>query len=84
VILDEPTTGLDRDSAALVVSALERLMKGRTVLLISHQMDTIHGVDRVVMLDRGRIVSEGSHDRMLSNSALYRSFHGLKTEEAGA
>ena len=84
VILDEPTTGLDRDSAALVVAALDRLMEGRTVILISHQMDTVHGMDRMVMLDHGRIVGEGAHDRMLSNNALYRSFHGLKTEEAEA
>jgi ATP-binding cassette, subfamily B, bacterial len=84
VILDEPTTGLDHDSAQLVVSALDRLMEGRTVILISHQMETVHGMDRVVMLDHGRIVGEGAHDRMLSRSQLYRSFHGLKTEEAGA
>jgi len=84
VILDEPTTGLDRESAGLVVSALDRLMEGRTVLLISHQMDTIHGMDRIVMLDRGRLVGEGAHDRMLTKSELYRSFLGLKAEEAGA
>jgi len=84
VILDEPTTGLDHDAAGLVVSALDRLMDGRTVVLISHQMETIHGMDRVVMLEHGRISGEGAHDRMLSKSALYRSFHGLKTEEAGA
>ena len=84
VILDEPTTGLDRDSAALVVSALDRLMEGRTVFLISHQKETIHGMDRVVMLDKGHIVGEGAHDRMISKNALYRSFHGLETEEAGA
>ena len=60
VLLDEPITGLDAQSAALVLEALERLMTGRTVVMISHQLASVHGADRIVVLDRGRIVDEGT------------------------
>jgi ABC-type multidrug transport system fused ATPase/permease subunit len=80
VILDEPTTGLDPDSSALVVTALDRLMEGRTVLLITHQMETLRGMDRIVVLTEGRITEEGPHEQVLERSALYRSFHAPRVK----
>ncbi|HET9235540.1 MAG TPA: ABC transporter ATP-binding protein, partial [Candidatus Eisenbacteria bacterium] len=84
VLLDEPTTGLDREAAALVVRALDRLMEGRTVLLISHQMETVDGMDRIVVLDQGRMTHDGPHARVLARNSVIRSFQGLDVEEAEA
>lgn len=74
VILDEPTTGLDGQSAALVMEALSRLMEGRTVLMISHQPQNLRHVDRVVVLEAGHIVEEGNHAALLAHHGLHRRF----------
>lgn len=60
VIMDEPTSGLDLPNAKLVMSALQELMKGKTVLIISHQIETLEGVDRIIRLDKGEILPEKS------------------------
>jgi ABC-type multidrug transport system fused ATPase/permease subunit len=78
VILDELSAGLDSRSAALVAEALRRLMEGRTALMISHQLTSIQEVDRIVVLERGRIVEEGTHAALLSRGGLYgtlQKFH---------
>ncbi len=61
VILDEPTVGLDGESAELVIKALDRLMRGRTVIMISHDLNAVRDVDRVIVLADGRIAGEGPH-----------------------
>lgn len=72
VLLDEPTTGLDARSSALVSAALERLMAGRTVLIVSHDLRTLHGVDRIVVLEGGRIVQQGTYDELAARAGLFR------------
>ena len=72
VILDEPLTGLDAASAASVMEALERLMKGKTVIIITHQLYTIQQVDDIVVLDKGRIVEQGSHSVLMETEGKYR------------
>jgi ATP-binding cassette subfamily B protein len=72
VILDEPTTGLDLRASALVTEALARLVEGRTVLLISHDLQRLSGVDRVVVLDRGRIVQQGTLEEVRRDEGLFR------------
>ncbi|HSF33946.1 MAG TPA: ABC transporter ATP-binding protein [Candidatus Tectomicrobia bacterium] len=72
VILDEPTAGLDGQSADLVIKALHRLMEGRTVISISHQLCSVQDVDRIVILEGGRLVEEGTHATLLARSALYQ------------
>ncbi len=67
VILDELTTGLDPKSAALVGKAVERLMRDRTVLMISHDMNSIRDVDRVIVLKRGRLVSQGAYGDVIAD-----------------
>ena len=61
LILDEATSALDSESERAVQDALERLMQGRTTLVIAHRLSTIEHADRVVAMDRGRIVEQGSH-----------------------
>jgi len=68
VILDEPTTGLDLRNAAVVVAALRRLVEGRTVLMISHEPRYLKDADRIVALDHGRLVEEGSSERLATSA----------------
>jgi len=72
LVLDEATSALDAESEALVRDALERLMEGRTVLIIAHRLSTVVGADRVVVLDGGRVVQAGSHAALMGQDGLYR------------
>ena len=72
LILDEPTSALDAGSEALVRLALERLMVGRTTLVITHRLTTLRLAERVCLLERGRIVASGTHDELVARSAVYR------------
>lgn len=67
LILDEATSALDADSEHLVQEALQRLMQGRTVLVIAHRLSTVRHADRVIVLERGRIVQQGSHDELIQD-----------------
>ncbi len=80
VILDEPTTGLDSESAVVVLRALDRLMEGRTVLMISHQLGSIRAADRILVLQGGKIVEEGTHETLAQGSGLYGSLSRLQVE----
>ena len=72
LVLDEATSALDAESEHLVREALERLMEGRTTLVIAHRLSTVRGADRVVVLDRGSIVESGRHDELVARGGLYR------------
>ncbi len=72
LILDEATSALDSESEYLVQEALERLMHGRTTLIIAHRLSTVRAANRVVVLDRGRVVQEGTHQELLARPGLYQ------------
>lgn len=71
LILDEATSSLDNESEALVQDALERLMAGRTTFVIAHRLTTIEHADRIVVMDQGRMIEEGTHRDLLARNGLY-------------
>ena len=72
LVLDEATSNLDAESEAAVQQALARLMKGRTTLIIAHRLSTVRDADRIVVLDGGRVVEQGTHDALMAASGVYR------------
>jgi ABC transporter fused permease/ATP-binding protein len=72
LVLDEATSALDSESEHLVQEALERLMQGRTSLVIAHRLSTVAGADRVLVLESGQIVQSGRHDALVQEDGLYR------------
>ncbi len=75
LILDEATSHLDAHSEALIQQALERVMQGRTSLVIAHRLSTILAADRILVIDRGRLVESGSHEELLHGEGLYSSLY---------
>jgi ATP-binding cassette subfamily B protein len=78
LLLDEATSSLDAESERLVQSALEGLMKDRTTLVIAHRLATVKKVDRIVVMDGGRIVAIGNHDELMQSSELYANLAQLQ------
>ena len=81
LILDEPTAALDAATEAALLDALERLMAGRTTLIIAHRLSTVRRADRIVVLDEGRVVETGTHAQLLAAGGLYATLHHLQTAD---
>ena len=71
LLLDEATSALDTESERLVQQAITRAMAGRTTLVIAHRLSTIEHADRIVVMERGRIVEQGSHAQLMAAGGLY-------------
>ncbi|MEU9987922.1 ABC transporter ATP-binding protein [Streptomyces sp. NPDC048045] len=77
LLLDEPTTGLDVRSGLRIMDPLRRLMSGRTTVVISHNLLTVRDATRIVVLDHGRVVEQGTHDDLLARGGAYARLHRL-------
>lgn len=78
LVLDEATSSLDSHSEALIQEALGRLMEGKTVIVIAHRLSTIRKMDRIIVMQEGRIVDQGTHEELTSRPSLYRDLWQLQ------
>ena len=74
LVLDEATSALDSEVEAEIQDALQEVMRGKTVVAIAHRLSTIARMDRIIVLDAGRIVEDGTHEALLSAGGLYAGF----------
>lgn len=81
LMLDEATSALDTESERLVQAALDNLMQGRTTLVIAHRLSTIESADRIVVMQRGRIVEVGNHTSLLAKGGVYAAMHAVQFQE---
>ena len=72
LILDEATSSLDSYSEGLIQDAMQRLMQGRTSIVIAHRLSTVRTLDRILVFDRGQVVEEGTHDALIQQAGAYR------------
>jgi ABC-type multidrug transport system fused ATPase/permease subunit len=79
LILDEPTAALDTESEKLVIDALERLMKGRTVITIAHRLSTIRDAHKIIVLKDGVVAEEGTHDELVALNGFYAELYHIQT-----
>ncbi len=84
LLLDEATSSLDAESERLVQEALEQLMQGRTTLIIAHRLATVRKVDRILVMDQGRIVASGRHDELVAEDGLYARLAALQFRDSGS
>ncbi len=80
MILDEPTAALDTESEKLVIEGLERLMKGRTVIMIAHRLSTLRDADKIIVLKDGVVAEEGTNDELVARGGVYAELHRIQFE----
>jgi ABC-type multidrug transport system fused ATPase/permease subunit len=82
LILDEPTSSVDSKTEAVILDALDRLIKGRTTFMIAHRLSTIRHADKLLVIDQGRIVEQGTHEELYHGKGLYRNLCDLQHQTA--
>jgi ATP-binding cassette subfamily B protein/subfamily B ATP-binding cassette protein MsbA len=83
LVLDEPTSAIDSKTENAILDALDRLMAGRTTILIAHRLSTVRRADLILVLDRGEVVEQGTHDELLRRDRLYRQLYDMQSGQDG-
>lgn len=84
LLLDEPTAALDTESERLVIEALERLMKDRTVITIAHRLTTIRDADQIIVISGGEVAESGTHDQLIARNGIYAGLHRAQFDDETA
>ena len=82
-MLDEATSSVDTRTELVIQEALKRLLAGRTSFVIAHRLSTIRDADKVLVLDHGKIVEQGSHDVLMAQDGMYAQLHARQFREVG-
>ncbi len=83
-MLDEALSAVDAENEAVIQQALDRLMAGRTTLILAHRLSSVIGADRILVLDQGRVVESGSHAELIARPGAYRRLMGPQLGAGGA
>jgi ATP-binding cassette subfamily B protein len=83
ILLDEATSSLDPENEAEVQGAIRRLILGRTVIMIAHRLRTIVKADNIIVLDKGKVAEQGTHDNLLQKGGLYAKLWDLQQKTSG-
>ncbi len=83
VLLDEATASLDPENEVLIQQAISKLIRGKTVIVIAHRLRTVEGADKIIVLDDGKLVEEGTHDVLMRNKGLYARLYSIQQESMG-
>jgi ABC-type multidrug transport system fused ATPase/permease subunit len=78
LVLDEATSSLDSESESFIQDALVELMKDKTVIVIAHRLSTIMRMDRIIIIDEGKVVEEGTHQELLEGSGIYKRLWSIQ------
>ena len=83
MIFDEATSALDTESEKYVQDALNRLMQNRTTFIIAHRLSTVKEADRIIVLDKGAIIEDGTHQELIDKKQAYYQLHVAQSEDSG-
>ncbi|SNS95541.1 ATP-binding cassette, subfamily B [Anaerovirgula multivorans] len=83
VLLDEATASLDPENEVFIQQAISRLIEGKTVIVIAHRLRTVVSADKIIILDKGRVVEEGTHDELIEKKGLYERLYTIQNESLG-
>ena len=75
IIFDEATSALDYESENIIMSGIDEISKGRTMLMIAHRLSTVRNCDAIIVVDKGRIIEAGSHDELMKRNGVYSKLH---------
>ena len=81
LVLDEATSSIDTETEELIQSAIDKLTQGRTAIIVAHRLSTIKKADKIIVLDKGRIIEQGTHDELLELNGTYRNLYEIQFEE---